>query len=364
MDTKSRVKFIDGIRAIAVLTVFTMHMKPMVINTLKYSSHHVIADTILSIYKYFPFIGAVGGHLGVDAFFVISGFLIYTILERKPEMNPIRFMRYRYARLLPAHAFLIIPLLVRKPLPDVITNLSMLGVFVPDFKVTNFVTWTLSYEIFFYFITSVYFFALNLLKKKSSWFSVVLFIIGYYALQYYINNVLHSEVKLLGGRFYAFFVGVIVAKLQLSYSTNIEKIKPLYKKLSIFISMLAIYLIKLNWEFKWISFKGKPYNQYSLVAVLFGIFLFITLNTDAFVKKILDIPVLQQIGKISYSFYLSHVIIGRNLARKLFFNVDSAVPPILRAGLLVLSAFLITYTYSFFSYKYLEEPYFTNKKRT
>ena len=74
---------IDGLRAVAVLSVFAFHLD----------------------HRWLP-----GGFLGVDIFFVISGFLITSILLK--EMSSGRFSwpefyRRRIKRILPAYLFML-----------------------------------------------------------------------------------------------------------------------------------------------------------------------------------------------------------------------------------------------------------------
>lgn len=76
---------LDGLRAIAVLTVIVFHLTPGVMP---------------------------GGYLGVDLFFVISGFLITALLLREREKNGrirlLDFWRRRARRLLPALGILLL----------------------------------------------------------------------------------------------------------------------------------------------------------------------------------------------------------------------------------------------------------------
>lgn len=75
---------IDGLRAVAVLGVIVFHLNP----------------------AWLP-----GGFLGVDVFFVISGYLITGILMRETEAGGIRFGEFwkrRVRRLLPAFAFMAV----------------------------------------------------------------------------------------------------------------------------------------------------------------------------------------------------------------------------------------------------------------
>ena len=76
---------IDGLRAIAVLSVIFFHLK-------------------IDFFK--------GGYLGVDIFFVISGYLISSLIYKEIEINNsfsfVNFYERRARRILPALIFVII----------------------------------------------------------------------------------------------------------------------------------------------------------------------------------------------------------------------------------------------------------------
>src|SRR5437867_279033 len=80
----SRLRGLDGLRAIAVLVVLAYHA---------------------------GFAQAQGGFLGVEVFFVISGYLITALLldehRRNGRIDPVRFWFRRARRLLPALFFLL-----------------------------------------------------------------------------------------------------------------------------------------------------------------------------------------------------------------------------------------------------------------
>src|SRR4051794_22763623 len=76
---------IDGLRAVAVLSVFAFH---------------------LGMYRF-----ARGGFVGVDVFFVISGYLITKIIDREIREGTFRitnFYRRRALRILPAFAVMVL----------------------------------------------------------------------------------------------------------------------------------------------------------------------------------------------------------------------------------------------------------------
>src|SRR5438128_12084534 len=91
-----RVDYLDGIRAIAIGSVVSVHW--------------------LSWYTQYLH----GGYIGVDVFFVLSGFIITTMLWRTPLPGSLAagwwsFIRRRVARLYPA----LLGLVVGAPIPYV-----------------------------------------------------------------------------------------------------------------------------------------------------------------------------------------------------------------------------------------------------
>ncbi|EFH3878546.1 acyltransferase family protein [Escherichia coli] len=115
------------------------------------------------------------GAIGVDIFFIISGFIMMYVSDLKKQY-PIRFILNRFIRILPVHYFflfiLIIIFLIK---PDVI-NSSVSKTYVwesfllvpalrNDAEYLNPVIWTLCYEMMFYLIFCV---SLNLKNLTTS----------------------------------------------------------------------------------------------------------------------------------------------------------------------------------------------------
>lgn len=96
--------------------------------------------------------------IGVDIFFVISGFVMMVTLEGTP--NAAKFLRARAARILPLY-WAVLPFYLAvdpRPAEEVIRAAVLLG----DFNQTHYrfdmvvpVAWTLSYEMLFYIILSI-----------------------------------------------------------------------------------------------------------------------------------------------------------------------------------------------------------------
>ncbi|MBV1795751.1 acyltransferase [Siccirubricoccus sp. G192] len=147
----SRLLPMEGLRGIAVILVFFVHYCTLV--------DPYIMGLALPVAAVLRTVG----HAGVDLFFVLSGYLIYGTLIRRPQPFP-GFMRRRVQRLYPAFAVLLGVYLVlsfllpsESKLPSgawngfvyVLANLLLLpGIFSIEPIIT--VAWSLSYEMFFY----------------------------------------------------------------------------------------------------------------------------------------------------------------------------------------------------------------------
>ena len=149
----NRIQSMEGIRGFAVLLVFCVH-------------YHAIFGRLLPPgfvpYAISNFAGQIG-HSGVDLFLVLSGYVIYDMLLRKP-VGYWSFCRRRVQRIYPTFlsVFTIYVLydLIVAPRPEIpaepvaavvylIQNAALLpGVF--DIRPLVAVSWSLSYEIFFY----------------------------------------------------------------------------------------------------------------------------------------------------------------------------------------------------------------------
>jgi peptidoglycan/LPS O-acetylase OafA/YrhL len=119
-----RLQGLDGLRGIAALAVVAYH----------YSDEKI----------YY-------GLLGVELFFVISGFVILMTLERVPTVG--EFARHRFARLYPAYwlSVLLAAWALSPPISQMLTNLTMLQSFVHEADLID-PYWTLAYELWFYLV--------------------------------------------------------------------------------------------------------------------------------------------------------------------------------------------------------------------
>ena len=277
---------INGLRAIAVLSVVFYHAN-------------------FPIFK--------GGWLGVDIFFVISGYLISNIIVSELNESKFSFRRFytrRIKRILPALFFTItitIPfafwLLTPKAMNEYLNSLLASLFFYANYyfmnlefyiaestKVMPFLhSWSLAIEEQYYILFPV--FAFFVFRHINKYFTFV--IISTFSLSILLT-VLSDEVNKfyqLQFRVWELLLGVVV----MIFSSNI-KIKHL-EKIGFPLMILPIFF-----------FSDDSINQIEpkLIA-LFGISLIIFSNTDeTYLSKILNLRSLSLIGLSSYSIYLLH----------------------------------------------------------
>src|SRR5579863_5013692 len=176
----SRFTAMEGIRGLAILLVFCVHYHTLFSpNLIPNSLSFRVSQISWGL-----------GQSGVDLFFVLSGFLIYGAVIRKP-INYLKFMKRRVERIYPtflAVFSLYLVLCVAFPsvskLPTggwsaskyILMNLSLLpGIFPIKPLIT--VAWSLSYEFFYYLFIPLLVGALGLRRwdpRRRTWLFLAL----------------------------------------------------------------------------------------------------------------------------------------------------------------------------------------------
>lgn len=167
-SSKKNLQLIQVLRGIAALLVVFFHAT---------SNAKVILNKNFC-FNFFSF-----GNAGVDIFFVLSGFIItYTSYNAiKKQVNFLPFLRRRFVRIFPTYWIIIsLFLLVQIIFPAYykthyhFTALNFFSTYflLPGHTMINGVSWTLSFEIFFYLLFS---FAFLISNKKVLFFLAVIF---------------------------------------------------------------------------------------------------------------------------------------------------------------------------------------------
>ena len=341
---------IDGLRALAIFLVF---------------GYHIFENETLTLYGFTPFSG---GFIGVDIFFVISGYLITLIIINEYKMKQFNFFSFmfrRIRRIVPALLLLSffilllgIFLLLPMNLIDISYSFLSLSVFFSNFYFflsgknysaleqfpQPFIhSWSLSVEWQFYLLFPFFLlFILKKIKKKKRFIQTSIFIS--FVLTIFLNYIDQSlSFFLILSRFWEFFTGVLIAFLPKKRS---------YKKKYFFYSLTGLFII-LFYSFGYNENVNHP--SFFTIFPIFGSYLllryFHNFNPITYFFKFYPI---RYVGLSSYSIYLYHYPLI-SFTRIIFDKNDSNF--FLIGSLLV---FLIFF-FSFFSYEFVEKP-FRNKK--
>ena len=299
---------IDGLRAIAVLSVILYHLKL-----------NILGASVLP-----------GGYLGVDIFFVISGYLITFILilefEEKNTISIVKFYQRRIRRIIPVLILVIffsIPFawvfFIPKNFIDYTYSvLSSLGFFSnfyfyltgASYGAENNLykpflhTWSLSIEEQFYIIYPIFFLlCIKYLKKFILIIFVLLFVISLFLANYLSRDHEVFNFYLLPTRGWELIFGCILAFIKNRYDfIN----KYLFKKVIINEFILIFGFILILYSIIFFDEISPHPSFFTLLPVLgTGIIIFFSTKNDI-ITKFLSNKYLIFVGVISYSLYLWH----------------------------------------------------------
>ena len=337
---KTRRIDIDFLRALSVLSVIIFHLDR----------------------SFFPL-----GYLGVDIFFIISGYLISKIIIKECNNNSFSFYNFyirRVRRIIPVLLLVLITITILSSFLLLLSDLkslsksllSSLG-FFPNmyFWITGgyFGTndelkpllhlWSLGIEEQFYlFFPLIFYFILKKkFLKKIKIFVVLFFIIISYTLNLIFIQKGHFDPPffLLPFRIWEFGFGVLISLLP-----KIE-IKNQIKKSLIII--FSIILIVCNF------YKIIPFIPHSTLLVAgCSILIYFGINKNDYFYKFINYKIIIFTGLISYSLYLWHWPII-SLLKYLKLNDLSTFDLFL--------CFLLTYFFSILSWKLVEQTFLKSK---
>ena len=263
-----------------------------------------------------------GGFIGVDIFFVISGYLITTIIleeKSKNRFSLIHFYERRARRILPALIlvmFLCIPVSLFLMLPDTLENFGQSLVATALFSNNILLyltsgyfdvaseykpllhTWSLAVEEQFYIIYPLL--ILFLFRFSKNVIVTILFLIFFASYSSAIFMDSNDDLKFysLHTRAFELVIGAMLSPYFLgkNYSSN--------NFFNNFFSLLGIILILISLDLYDIG-DSHP-NALTMLPIL-GTCLIIIFAVDGTIaKKLLSIPLIVYVGLISYSAYLIH----------------------------------------------------------
>jgi peptidoglycan/LPS O-acetylase OafA/YrhL len=334
---------IDGLRALAVIPVILFHAG----------------------FDLFS-----GGYLGVDIFFVISGYLITTIIIQELTSGHFTlsgFYERRVRRIFPALAFLIlatIPLAWLCLPPDAMSDYALSLIGVATFS-SNFVfwkqdgyfetaaeltpllhTWSLAVEEQFYLIFPL---AMLIVWKFGKKVIVVLCLVGFllslliaqWATQYAVRG----GFFLLPPRGWELLIGTFCAfYLQWRCKTKGHHVRAMRWHQALSLCGLAMVLYAI---FGFDSLTPTP-SLYTLIPTLGAAFIILYANQGTFVQTLLSQKVLVRIGLISYSAYLWHHPVF------VFYRYNTLAEP---PHLTMLALSIFSLALGWMSWKFIEQPF-------
>lgn len=328
---------IDGLRCVAVLAVVFFHAG----------------------FPIFP-----GGFLGVDVFFVISGFLITRIILREVEAGKFSlraFYKRRIRRILPAVVFVMIcciPVAWALMVPFQFHEFSR-STLATLFFVSNVFfwrnsgyfdvyseqkpllhTWSLAVEEQFYiFFPLLIIFAWPFGRKRALLLIIALSIISLFLAEFTPRRFATASFFLLPTRAWEIGAGCILA-----FFPDVASRVPRYSREIVSIlgfAAVGMSFLKFHQD---MQLPGFP----TLLTVLGTVSIIACAKNDAYVARFLSFKWVVAIGKISFSLYLWHQPVF-SFSRLYFGSIDGVI---FSSALVLICIFL-----SIFTYLFIEEPF-------
>ncbi|EJG1698233.1 acyltransferase [Vibrio parahaemolyticus] len=283
-------EFITGLRALAVLMVFMIH----VLQQTKYVFNDYLDYVINSFSS------------GVIIFFVISGFTIYSQFSKGTSVS--QFLKVRLSRIcIPYYPLILIvwfcmcvqlvpTSMWAKELSgfittaDLITHLTFMGMFNERYINSILrVEWSLYVEVFYYLIFAI---CILLLQKTKSVIFVIFFVITlfYFLFKLGVGEIDKSPVHFVGYFLLGFWSGFIRMKFQ-----KVRKHISDFLFISLAVAVMASPILELN-------------VNYISGIITAGLIVFGG-RSDDFFNRLMNHSSLFFLGKISYSFYLTHLLV-------------------------------------------------------
>lgn len=347
---------IDGLRGLSVILIVLFHCNVVYFN---------------------------GGFIGVDIFFVISGYIISTIILREIDQKKfsiLRFYERRIRRIIPCLLLVVFFSLFVSwhyfyyyEINEFSKSLLAIIFLIPNFffyfhssyfdslESYNFLlhTWSLGIEEQFYLIFPFIMIILFKFKQQLIIFLTLFIIICNLLLIQFSGNFnlnppyINEEFRffnqsaffsfyLLSSRFWELLFGVLVS-FYFRFDNNKKN------KGNNILAIIGLLLIFFSvYYFNSIT----PFPSIFSIIPVFGTVLIILFSQNTILAKILSLNLFNFVGKLSFSIYLWHNPVTFIINRE--FNIENSF-------ILFVLVFSSTFFLSFFSWKYVEN-YFRNSE--
>ena len=364
---KGRILALDGLRAFAVLGVIWAHVW-MFYGAISLKIGRIDIHRIISF-----------GGIGVDLFFVISGFCMYLIFEKKALVlsgeGYGEFVFRRWKRLAPAFYFVVLVECMlyflsqgHFPLESFVAHIFFVNTFIPDSdNVLSPSFWSLATEWQFYILLPFIFIGYpqrNKLIRRVIIMMLICIICRIFLFHHYmgyLKNGITVPSDKIWYRFVEFGWGILAARIYLD-KTKFPILNGnagfMLSAASAFAGRLLMVTEVAN-AFGPLSFfvraLGEPVLTFGFALVIINV-----TGASNFFVRILSLPFMQFIGRISYSMYLWHWLICWNITHWIIGRAGQT-PLIMNLTYIVCLIAIIPI--SWVTYRLLEVPYFTSGKR-
>ncbi|WP_370247920.1 acyltransferase family protein [Nocardioides sp.] len=295
---RARVAYLDGIRGAAILAVLGVHW----------------------VVPYAPIGG--GGYLAVDVFFVLSGFIITTVLWRSRGTGTVRaqwtaFTRNRVRRLYPPLLALIVVAPIATallPFSDVgvgtalknsglaLVQLTWLSEAMDVMADPLRQTWSLAIEWYFYLLWPIAVFAARRAgwtpRRLAAW-SLGVAAVLYASMLPWDGLIFYFTPP---GRFAEILVGAALALIAIEHGGVLPRRRWVEIASLVTMGLTAVYMLVTDWHYSEpiVRFAGAPF------AVAMTVLILCAGQHEGPTRWLLTRPPLTAVGRCSYSLYLWH----------------------------------------------------------
>ncbi len=306
----------EGLRGLAVLLVFFVHYHWL---------FSVWAEPDSPTFAISNFLGTVG-LAGVDLFFVLSGYLIYGLIFKKP-IRYASFIKRRIQRIYPTFLFVLAIYIVLSALfPNenripseplsaafyILQNILLLPGLLAIKPIIT-VAWSLSYELFYYLFIPFLVVVLGMKRWAPS-----LRVLFFLAL-----TVLYTAYCLVGSHprshLIMFISGILLFEAMHTYGFT-ERSTPRFDYLALLVLLLTfpfIYIVTERTDLlPFLRPVGEDKETYRVVIlyISFGLFTLACFGSRSLLKRMFSWTPLRWLGNMSYSYYLIHGLTLKGLA--------------------------------------------------
>jgi peptidoglycan/LPS O-acetylase OafA/YrhL len=282
-ERPGRLPGLDGLRGLAAVAVMLFHYTVWLAQ-LSRTSHQPYGSVL-----WFPY-----GIFGVELFFIISGFVIFMTLDRRPTLAD--FGLARFARLYPAFfvCMLATILLIGEPINSakVLANLTMVPAAFGQSHLDG-SYWSLLYELGFYLLAAV---ACIICRCRRPELPCVVWLLAEFVVRAVFHGVPLGPLMTATQTSFAhlFVIGIMLYRLRARQATPLT---------------LPLLLLSVAMALYGPSSGIGPMPKVEYVGIIAGLSILVWLATTRF-GLLLGVGPLRFLGRISYPLYLVHQAAG------------------------------------------------------